>query len=57
MLSLAALFGRSRLEIKPHPCPRCQGPMVSTHIKPSRIGYEKRTFQGNRKLNVLLAQR
>jgi hypothetical protein len=22
------------------------GPMVLTHIKPSRIGFEKRTFQG-----------
>ena len=22
------------------------GPMILTHIKPSRIGFEKRTFQG-----------
>ena len=29
-----------------HPCPKCLGPMVLTHIKPSQIGYESRTFQG-----------
>jgi hypothetical protein len=36
----------SRAAIKPHPCPKCRGPMLLTHIKPSRIGFERRTFQG-----------
>ena len=46
MPSLAVLFDPSRVAIQPHCCPRCLGPMVLTHIKPSRIGFEKRTFQG-----------
>ena len=46
MPSLAVLFDRSRVAIQPHPCPKCLGPMVLTQIKPSRIGYESRTFQG-----------
>ena len=46
MPSLAVLFDPSRVAIQPHPCPRCLGPMVLTQIKPSRIGYEVRTFQG-----------
>jgi hypothetical protein len=29
-----------------HPCPKCFGPTVLTHIKSSRIGSEKRTFRG-----------
>ena len=35
-----------RVAIRPHPCPKCLGPMVLTYVKPSRIGFEKRTFQG-----------
>jgi hypothetical protein len=46
MPSLTVLFGPSRIAILPHPCPKCLGPMVLTHIKPSRIGFEKRMFQG-----------
>jgi ssDNA-binding Zn-finger/Zn-ribbon topoisomerase 1 len=46
MPSLAVLFDPSRVAIQPHPCPKCSGPMVLTQIKPSRIGYELRTFQG-----------
>ena len=46
MPSLAVLLGARRITILPHPCPKCFGPMVLTHIKPSRIGFEKRTFQG-----------
>jgi hypothetical protein len=46
MPSLTVLFDSSRIAILPHPCPKCLGPMVLTHIKPSRIGFEKRTFQG-----------
>jgi len=46
MPSVAVLFDPSRIAIQPHPCPKCLGPMVLTQIKPSRIGYESRTFQG-----------
>jgi hypothetical protein len=46
MPSLAVLFDPSRIAIQQHPCPICLGPMILTHIKPSRIGFEKRTFQG-----------
>jgi hypothetical protein len=46
MPSLTVLFDPSRIAILPHPCPKCLEPMVLTQIKPSRIGYEKRTFQG-----------
>jgi len=46
MPSFAVLFDRSRVAIQPHPCPICLGPMVLSQIKPSRIGYESRTFQG-----------
>jgi hypothetical protein len=46
MSSLAVLFDPSRIAIQPHPCPECLGPMVLTRIKPSRIGFESRTFQG-----------
>jgi hypothetical protein len=46
MPSLAVLFHPSSVAIKPHPCPKCCGPMALTHIKPSRIGFERRTFQG-----------
>ena len=46
MTSLAALFDPSRIAIQPHLCPKCLGPMVLARIKPSRIGFEMRTFQG-----------
>jgi hypothetical protein len=46
MPSLAVLFDPSRVAIQPHPCPTCSGPMVLTCIKPSRLGFERRTFQG-----------
>jgi hypothetical protein len=46
MPSLAVLFDPSCIAIQFHPCPKCLGPMVLTHIKPSRIGFEMRTFQG-----------
>ena len=46
MPSLAVLFDPSRMAILPHLCPKCFGPMVLTHIKPARIGFEKRTFEG-----------
>jgi hypothetical protein len=46
MPSLAVLFDASRIAIQPHTCPQCLGPMILMHIKPSRIGFEMRTFQG-----------
>jgi hypothetical protein len=46
MSSLAVLFDASRMAIQPHTCPKCLGPMVLTRIKPSRIGFELRVFQG-----------
>jgi hypothetical protein len=46
MPSLAVLFDPSRIAIQPHPCPKCSGPMVLTYIKPSRLGFERRIFQG-----------
>jgi hypothetical protein len=46
MPSLAVLFDPSRIAIQPHLCPRCSGPMVLTCIKPSRLGFERRMFQG-----------
>ena len=46
MPSLAVLFDSSRIAIQPHPCPRCSGRMILTHIKPSRIGFELRRFEG-----------
>jgi hypothetical protein len=46
MPSITVLFDPSRVAIQPHPCPKCLGPMVLTRIKPSRIGFELRTFQG-----------
>jgi hypothetical protein len=46
MSSLAVLFDASRIAIQPHTCPKCLGPMILTHIQPSRIGFEMRTFQG-----------
>jgi hypothetical protein len=46
MPSLAVLFDPSHIAIQSHPCPKCLGPMVLMRIKPSRIGFEMRTFQG-----------
>ena len=44
--SLAVLLDSSRIAIQSHTCPKCLGPMVLMRIKPSRIGFELRTFQG-----------
>ncbi len=46
MLSVAVLFDASRIAVQRHICPDCLGPMILTRIKPSRIGFEMRTFQG-----------
>jgi hypothetical protein len=46
MPSLAVLFDPSHIAIQPHPCPNCSGPMALTHIKPLRLGFESRTFEG-----------
>jgi hypothetical protein len=46
MPSLAVLVDSSRVAIQSHACPKCPGPMVLTRIKPARIGFELRTFQG-----------
>jgi hypothetical protein len=46
MPSLAVLFDPSRIAIRPHPCSKCFGPMILARIKPSRTGFEMRTFQG-----------
>jgi hypothetical protein len=43
---LAVLFDPSRIAIQTHPCPKCSGPMALTSIKPSRLGFERRMFQG-----------
>jgi len=46
MPSLAVLLDSSRIAIQSHTCPKCLGSMILTRIKPSRIGFEMRTFQG-----------
>jgi hypothetical protein len=46
MPSLAVLFDPSRIAIQPHLCPRCSAPMILTSIKPARLGFERRMFQG-----------
>ena len=46
MASLEVLFDPSSIAIQPHLCPKCLGPMILARIKPSRIGFEMRTFQG-----------
>ena len=46
MPSLAVLLDSSRIAIQSHTCPKCLGSMILTRIKPSRIGFELRTFQG-----------
>ena len=46
MPSLAVSFDPVRTASQSHTCPKCLGPMILTHIKPWRIGFELRTFQG-----------
>jgi hypothetical protein len=46
MPSLAVLLDSSRIAIQSHTCPKCVGPVVLSPFKPSRIGFELRTFQG-----------
>jgi hypothetical protein len=46
MSSLADLLDSTRVVIEPHICPKCSGPMVLTHVNPSRIGFDMRVFQG-----------
>lgn len=46
MPSIAGSFDRVCSANQSHTCPKCLGPMILTHIKPSRIGLELRTFQG-----------
>jgi len=46
MPSVAALFHPSRIAIQPHRCPACSGPMILARIKPARVGFELRTFEG-----------
>jgi hypothetical protein len=46
MSSVAVLFDASRIAIRPHICPKTLGPMILMRIKPSRIGFEMRTFHG-----------
>lgn len=46
MPSLAVLFDPSRIAAQPHLCPKCSGLMVLTSIKPSRLEFERRIFQG-----------
>ena len=46
MSSLAVSFDASRIAIQPHTCPKCLGSMVLARTRPSRIGFEMRTFQG-----------
>lgn len=46
MRSPAALFDQGRVTIRPHRCPACSGPMILARIKPARVGFEVRTFEG-----------
>jgi hypothetical protein len=46
MPRLAVSFDPVRIADQSHTCPKCLGPMVLSHIKPSHIGFELRTFQG-----------
>ena len=46
MSSLAVLFAASRIAVQSHTCPKCLGPMILTRIKPARIGFHMRMFQG-----------
>jgi hypothetical protein len=41
-----ALVDPSRIAIKGHACPRCQGLMALVDIKPARSGFEQRRFEG-----------
>jgi hypothetical protein len=46
MPSPAVLRDSSRMAIPFHNCPKCLGPMILIRIRPSRIGFESRTFHG-----------
>ena len=41
-----ALSDLTRIAIKGHACPRCQGLMALVYVKPARIGYEQHVFEG-----------
>ncbi|MGP8121228.1 MAG: hypothetical protein ACLP8B_12005 [Xanthobacteraceae bacterium] len=45
-MPLPTRFDASRIAIKEHVCPQCAGAMVLVHVKPARIGFESRTFEG-----------
>jgi hypothetical protein len=44
--SSVVLLDASRRAILPHTCPKCLGPMILIRVRPSRIGFESRTFHG-----------
>jgi hypothetical protein len=44
--SSVVLLDPSRTAILPHTCPKCLGPMILIRVRPSRIGFESRTFHG-----------
>jgi hypothetical protein len=46
MPSLEVLLDSSRIAIQSHICPKCLGPMILIRIKPSRVGFDLRTFHG-----------
>ena len=46
MPSLEVLLDSSRIAIQSHVCPKCLGRMTLVRIKPSRIGFDLRTFHG-----------
>lgn len=46
MPSLQVLLNPSRIAIRPHVCPKCLGPMILIHIKPTLVGWEMHTFEG-----------
>ena len=46
MPSSVVLLDASRTAILPHACPKCLGPMILIRVRPSRIGFESRTFHG-----------
>jgi len=46
MPSTVRLSDPGREAIRSHSCPACSGPMILTLIKPSRLGFEMRLFQG-----------
>jgi hypothetical protein len=46
MPSSAVLRDSSRIAIVAHICPKCMGPMIMIRVRPSRIGFEARTYHG-----------